>query len=355
MSHSVQKQDQNQNLQLKKISEQVIVITGASSGIGLATALMAAERGARVVLSSRSESDLRDAVSQIRQKGGDAIFVQADVTKLEDVDRIAERAISEFGRIDSWINNAGTSIFGKLTEVPMEEKRQLFEVNFWGVVYGCRAAVKAMKKSGGAIINVGSTLSDHAIPIQGMYSATKHAVKAYTDVLRMELEADKIPISVSLVKPASIDTPFTEHSQNHQAAVPSLPAPVYHADVAAKAILNCCESPQRDVYVGGAAKFYSLMEKFVPRLTDFLMERILMDQSDPKLVRTQSEALFSEGEISEAKVEGNYPHHVSKSSLYTAAVQNPGKSCAVAAGLGVAAYAAFKAVQNARKPGDVTH
>ena len=340
---------------LKKISEQVIVITGASSGIGLATAIMAAANGARVILAARSENDLRDAVCRIRQKGGEAIYVAADVTKLEDVERIAERALSDFGRIDSWINNAGTSIFGKLTEVPMEEKRQLFEINFWGVVYGCRSAVKAMKQSGGAIINVGSTLSDRAIPIQGMYSATKHAVKAYTDVLRMELEADKIPISVSLVKPASINTPFPEHSRNHQRAVPTLPAPVYDPTVAAQAILNCCETPQRDVYVGGAAKFYSLMEKFVPRFTDFLMEKILMDQSDPKLVRKQSEALFAEGEVSEASVDGEYPHHVMKSSLYTSAVQNPGKSAAVAAGLGVAAFAAYKALQNARKPGETTH
>jgi short-subunit dehydrogenase len=340
---------------LKKISEQVIVITGASSGIGLATALMAAERGAKVILSARSENDLRDAVCQIRQKGGEAVYVEADVSSLEDVDRIAERALSEFGRIDSWINNAGISIFGKLTEVPMEEKRRLFEVNFWGIVYGCRAAVKAMSKSGGAIINVGSTLSDRAIPIQGMYSATKHAVKAYTDVLRMELEADKVPISVSLVKPGSINTPFTEHAQNHQSAVPTLPAPIYDPTVAAKAILNCCETSQRDVYVGGSAKFYSLMEKFVPRFTDFLMEKILMDQSGPKQVRKQSEELFSEGEISAAKVDGESPHHVMKLSLYTSAVQNPGKSAAVAAGLGVAAFAAYKALQNARKPGEATH
>ena len=282
----------------KKICDQVIVITGASSGIGLATAIMAAEQGARVVLAAQNKCDLRDAVSRIRQSGGEAIYVEADVAKLEDVDRVAKRAVEEFGRIDSWINNAGTLIFGKLTEVPMEEKRRFFEVNFWGVVYGCRAAVKLMQKSGGAIINVGSTVSDPAIPIQGMYSVTKQAVKAYSDVLRRELEADKILISISLVKPASINI---------------------DAKVVATAILNCCEQPQRDVYAGGSAKFYSLMEKFVPRFTDFLMERILMDQADPKLVR------------------------------------NPAKSAAVAAGLGVAAFAAYKALQNARKPGEVIH
>jgi NAD(P)-dependent dehydrogenase (short-subunit alcohol dehydrogenase family) len=113
------------------------------------------------------------------------------------------------GRIDTWVNNAGVSIYGRIEEVPDADSRRLFDTNFWGVVNGSRIAAKIMKETGGgAIINVGSTLSDRAVPIQGMYSASKHAVKGFTDAFRMELESDDVPISVTLVKPAAIDTPY---------------------------------------------------------------------------------------------------------------------------------------------------
>jgi len=129
----------------KKLKDQVIVITGASSGIGLATARMAAERGAQVVLAARNEADLQSVAEEIRANGGRAVAVAADVSREDDVDRVGEAAMREFGGIDTWVNNAGLSIYGKLTDVPMEDKRRLFDVNFWGVVNGCRTAVRFMK------------------------------------------------------------------------------------------------------------------------------------------------------------------------------------------------------------------
>jgi NAD(P)-dependent dehydrogenase (short-subunit alcohol dehydrogenase family) len=191
---------------LKALADQVIVITGASSGIGLATARLAAERGARLVLASRNEEDLRRACDEIRAKGGRATFVVADVAVPQAVDRIAATAIDEFGGFDTWVNNAGVSIYGKLTEIPLADKRRLFDTNFWGVVHGCRSAVRHLRERGGAIINIGSIVSDRAVPLQSIYSASKHAVQGYTDGLRMELEHEKLPISVTLVKPSAIDT-----------------------------------------------------------------------------------------------------------------------------------------------------
>jgi short-subunit dehydrogenase len=203
----------NRGPRLKRVREQVIVITGASSGIGLATARLAAERGAHVVLAARNQQDLEQVTNEIRANGGHAVCVAADVANPEDVDRIAETAMREFGRIDTWVNNAGLSLYGKLTEVPMADKRRLFDINFWGVVNGCRTAVRFMKHNGGALINLGSEVSDRAIPLQGIYSASKHAVKGYTDALRMELEHDEVPISVTLVKPSAINTPYPEHAR----------------------------------------------------------------------------------------------------------------------------------------------
>jgi NAD(P)-dependent dehydrogenase (short-subunit alcohol dehydrogenase family) len=189
-------------LKLKNVTDQVIVITGASSGIGLATAELAAKRGARVVLNARSEHDLRQVCDRIRAGGGRATYYAGDVANADAMQALARTAIQEFGGFDTWVNDAGISVYGRLTEVPLEDKRRVFDVNFWGVVHGCRAAVPHLRERGGAIINIGSEVSDRAIPLQGIYSASKHAVKAYTDALRMELEEQNAPVSVSLVKPA---------------------------------------------------------------------------------------------------------------------------------------------------------
>jgi short-subunit dehydrogenase len=265
-------------LQLKPLSEQVVVITGASSGIGLTTAEMAAQAGARVILSSRNESELLEAVTRIRAKGGRAFHIVADVADPEAVDRIGELAIEQFGGIDTWVNNAGIGMYGKLTDTPLADKRRLFDVDFWGVVHGCRTAVRNMRAAGGTIINIGSVASDRAAPLLGIYSAAKHAVKGYTDALRMELDKDGIPISVSLVKPASINTPFIEHARSHMSDEPEFIPPVYPPEEAARAILTCAERPMRDVLVGGSAKFLSGMGQMAPRAMDAYLEATAFEQ-----------------------------------------------------------------------------
>lgn len=200
-------------ISLLPISEQVMVITGASSGIGLVTAKAAARQGACVVLAARNEQDLRQAVGDIRASGGRAIHVVADVADPQQVEAIANAALHEFSRIDTWVNNAAVSMYGRIVDVPIEDMRRQMDVNYWGQVYGSRAAVRHLRQRGGALINVGSAVSDRAIPLQGNYCAAKHALKAFTDALRMELEEEGAPISVTLVKPASIDTPFFEKAR----------------------------------------------------------------------------------------------------------------------------------------------
>lgn len=264
-------------LKLKNLEQQVIVITGATSGIGLTTARMAARRGARLVLAARNEEALQKLTGEINADGGEAIYVVADVGSEGDVKTIAAEAIDKFDNFDTWINNAGVSIYGKLEKVPIEDFRQLFETNFWGVVYGSLTAAPHLKLTGGAIINVGSTLSDRAIPLQGMYCASKHAVKGFTDALRMELEAEDAPISVTLIKPAAIDTPYKEHAKNYLGVKPENPPPVYAPETVAEAILHCAENPTRDVFVGAGGKMLSLLGEYAPRLTDKYMENMMID------------------------------------------------------------------------------
>jgi NAD(P)-dependent dehydrogenase (short-subunit alcohol dehydrogenase family) len=258
------------NLTLKPVGEQVIVITGASSGIGLVTAKRAARVGARVVLAARNEHDLRTAVEGIRRAGGRAAYEVADVADAAQVDRIAATALREFGRIDTWVNNAAVSMYGRIMDISIEDMRRQFDVNYWGQVYGSRVGVSHMRKEGGALINVASALADRAIPLQGNYCAAKHALKAFTDTLRMELEEEGAPISVTLVKPASIDTPFFDKAKTYLGIEPQPVPPVYAPEIAADAILACAERPIRDVIVGGSGKMLSIADN-LPALADRYM------------------------------------------------------------------------------------
>ncbi len=324
----------------KKLSEQAIVITGASSGIGLATAKMAAARGARVVLSSRNSEDLDDIVRHIREAGGKALAVATDVTNYTEMEQLREEAEREYGIIDTWINNAGTSIFGKLLDVPLPEEKKLFEVNFWGVRNGCRIGVDAMRANGGVLINLGGEVSVAAIPLQGMYSATKQAVKAYTDALRLELARDQIPIAVSLIRPAAIDTPFPEHAVNRlKEGAPSLPNPTYHPDVAAEAILRCAEKPQRDVYVGASSRFFALLSAIFPEMTDSMMEKTLFEEQTKGDLLAHHEVFegLHHAPVREGRVHGNPKGRVGGTSAYTRLSHS--SLVGIAAGIGLGAGA----------------
>jgi short-subunit dehydrogenase len=282
---------------------------------------MAARAGARVVLSARNEQDLRRVTQEIRGRGGQAAFAVADVADPDAVMRVAETAVREFGGFDTWVNNAGVSIFGKLTEVPLEDKRRLFDTNFWGVVHGCRAAVKYLKEQGGTIVNIGSIVSDRAVPLQGMYSASKHAVQGYTDALRMELEHDRVPIAVTLVKPSAIDTPYLEHARNYMEAAPNFPPPVYDPELVAKAILRCAERPVRDLTVGGGGRMMSVVGRVAPRTMDRYMETIMFrQQRDPERPIGRNDSLY--GPSRDGLARGPYSGRVKKSSVYTSAMMS---------------------------------
>ncbi len=282
--------------ELKPIGQQVIVITGASSGIGLATARAAAAKGAKVVLASRNDTALAQVAEAIRTSGGQAMHVATDVGKREDVQNLAGRAIAHFGGFDSWVNNAGVGIFGRLHEVSDADNHQLFQTNFWGLVYGSFIAAEHLKERGGALINLGSVASDVALPMQGMYAASKHAIKGFTDAFRMELEAAGAPISVTLIKPTSINTPFSRNAKNYTDRAQQLPPPAYAPEEVARAILHAAEHGGRDYYIGGAGKILSSFNKHAPRAMDFLGERMMGQQFRDEPPRTPEGALYHSGE-----------------------------------------------------------
>ena len=299
---------------LKPLNQQTIVITGASSGIGRATAREAARRGAKLVLASRNREALEKLVDELKDGGASAVAVVADVGVAEDHEKIVQAAMLAFGGFETWINNAGVSIFGKLEDVAMEDQRQLFETNYWGVVYGSMAALGELRQRGGALINVGSEVSDFPIPLQGAYSASKHAVKGFTDALRLELEADGAPVSVTLIKPGSIDTGFVENAKNYMDVEPKLPPPVYSPTVVANAILHAAEHPMRDVYVGGAARAMAAMGLAMPGVADKVLgPKMYRAQRSRRPAEERQDALWHSGQA----VEGGHSRGVCQTSLYT--------------------------------------
>jgi short-subunit dehydrogenase len=332
---------------LKKLNQQIIVITGASSGIGLVTALAAVEFGAHVVLVSRNEEALQEIEQKINLSGGKAAYVVADVGNRGEVEKVAKEAINQFGRIDTWINDAGVSIWGKLEEVSEEDSKKLFDTNFWGVVNGSLVALPYLKKQGGALINVGSVASDIALPLQGMYSASKHAVKGFTDALRIELEQEQAPVSVTLIKPSGINTPFTEHAKNYTDREPKLPPPVYRPEEVANAILYAATHVERDIYVGGGGKLMSSLNKRLPGVMDVVSRKVLAKgELKDEPVKYKFSALHNPGE--DGKIEGNQPGNVRKTSYYMRSSLNPALTglAIAAAGMATLAYIGRKALES---------
>jgi len=318
-------------LRLKKLKNQVIIITGASSGIGLATARMAARKRARVVVAARNETELRNLCEEIQRSGGEARYVAADVANEQEIRRVAAEAVGHFGGFDTWVNNAGVSIYGRILDTQIEDARRLFDTNFWGVVHGSRIAAEHLRQAGGALINVGSVVSDVAAPLQGFYAASKHAVKGFTDALRMELEEQKAPISITLIKPGAIDTPYTQHAKNLLEDEPTHTPPVYDPELVAEAILHAAENPVRDFFVGGGAKLMSTMGRYAPRMADKYMESMMVSGTHSGRPReNKGDALYSPTFGGEER--GNYQGMARRTSAYTSAALHPVISGAIGLG-----------------------
>ncbi len=317
-------------LKLKPLRDQAIVITGASSGIGLVTARTAARAGASVLMVARSEEVLRKLVAELQAEGHRVEAKAADVGDFEGVKAAAAYAEQVFGRIDTWVNDAGVAIYARLADTPGDEHERLFRTNYFGTVHGCQAALPYLRKQGGALITVGSLVSDIASPVMGAYSASKHAARAYIEVLRMELAEEGAPVSVTLVKPGGIDTPIAHHAANHEGGEAQIPPPVYDPQLVADAILACAVRPTREVTVGGAARAQALFAVHFPTLYEWLAPKAARAFTDKTKTQPEPDNLkWGVGAGEERS--GEHPA-ARKTSLYTAAVLHPKTTAAVGIG-----------------------
>ena len=332
------------SLHLKPLEDQVMVITGASSGIGLVTARMAAQRGVRLVLAARSEDALRALSEEIGQAGGEAIALTCDVSDEADVERVRDAAIERFGGFDTWVNNAGTGMYGKILDVPTDAIEAVFRTNVFGVFHGSRVAGRYFRERGradgrfdGTVINIGSVLSYQPIPLQGVYVATKHAVKGMTDSLRQECMADGLPISVTCIMPNAIDTPYADHAANYTGKDVTLPPPVFAPETVARAILHAAGTPTRDLTVGGMFKPVTALNKVFPGVVDWFMANLMVGAQtkdapvgsrEPRALVEASSATHA-GALQENSSEGRWsiPY-----SGYTQARMHPVATTAIVAG-----------------------
>ena len=300
-------------MQLKPINQQVVAVIGASSGIGRETALQFALRGAKVVVCARNESKLASLVDEIRGFGGEVTpIVIDDVAVFEQVKAIADRTVEVYGRLDTWVHVPAVGLFATFDNTTPEEFKRVIDVGLMGQVYGAMAALPHLKREGrGALIHISSMEGVRSLPYQSAYSAAKHGVEGFLEAMRLELQHEGIPISVTSVKPAVINTPFWNNALTKLGVKPSGIPPYYDPRLVADAVLYVAEHPTRDYLVGDAARMLDALQRLSPELADSLL--LLMGfqsqrTNEPKSPDDQNN--LYEPVLTDARVDGDFSNLV---------------------------------------------
>jgi NAD(P)-dependent dehydrogenase (short-subunit alcohol dehydrogenase family) len=275
----------------------VIVITGASSGFGKGVARKFSSEGACVVLAARRGPLLDALTREIEEAGGDALPVLSDVSRRSDVERLAEQAISRFGRIDVWFNNAGVGALGRFEDVPLSDHVQVIETDLLGTMYGSYVAMQRFRRQGhGTLINMASVLGKVPAPYYASYTAAKYGIVGLSAALRLELRQNRVPdIHVCTVMPTTFDTPFFDHIANYTGHEVKLIPPVYKPERVIDTVVRLAVHPEDEVMIGTAAKVSGIAHQIAPDTTEKLwaaqVHRTQIEQAGP--------ADFSKGAVHE--------------------------------------------------------
>lgn len=327
-------------MQLKPINQQVVAVVGASSGIGRDTALKFARRGAKVVVAARSESGLSSLVREIQSFGGEAIAVVADVSDFNQVKAIADKTVVQYGRLDTWVHVAATGVIAPFEKITPEEFQRVINVTLMGQVYGAMVALPYLKQEGrGALIHVSSMEGRRSLPLQSPYCAAKHGLEGFLEALRVELQHEGLPISVTSILPAVINTPFYNNMRTKLGVKPTGIPPYYQPDLVSDAILYTAENPTRDFIVGDVGRMLDFLQRFSPELVDSLLALIGFEgqrTNEPKS-EVGPDNLFAPVPDHD-RVEGDFGN-LTIPSISDWVEMNPAiKWGALAAGMGIAAF-----------------
>ena len=258
----------------RPLSEQTIVITGSSSGIGREAARRAGRRGARVVLAARNEAALEAAAGEVEQEGGRPHVEVTDMAEPDQVDRLADRAAARFGGIDTWVNCAGISAYGHFDDLAPEEIERVIRVDLLGPMHGARAALAHLRLRGGTLINVASVLGAQPAPFQAPYCAAKAGLIAFGRSLRMELDQEEdTDVHVTTILPPSVNTPFFDHARSRLGRAPKPMPPVYEPGVVADSIVFAAEHPRHEIAVGAVGRQLTLLGRVAPEVGGLLFSR----------------------------------------------------------------------------------
>lgn len=261
-------------MRLKPIEQQVVVIVGTASGIGRETAHLFAARGARLVLADNDEAGLQSLSHEIRDRGGSAVPVVADVADQAQVATIAGTAVRSYGGFDTWVQVAAVAMYANFTDTSPEEFQRVVQVNLMGQVFGANAALPHLARAGGALIHVSSIEAKRAFPYHSAYAASKHGIDGFLETLRLELKHQKIPVSVTQIMPASINTPLFDKAETKLGVKSMGMPPFYEPRAVAEAILYAAEHEVRDIVVGGAGKALLWTQRLSPGLLDAILLRV---------------------------------------------------------------------------------
>ncbi|WP_126173066.1 SDR family oxidoreductase [Altericroceibacterium xinjiangense] len=319
-------------VKLKPLAEQVVVVIGAASGIGRETALRFGEAGASVLVAARDEDALRSLVAEIERAGGQAAHAVCDVADFAQVEAVARLAEERFGRVDTWVNDAAVAVYARFWDTKPDEFRRVMDVNYMGQIHGTLAALPLLRRQGGALIAISSVESMVSLPLHSAYAASKHAVEGAMDALRREIMAEGWPVSVTSVKPATIDTPLFPNSRNTMDVKPKGPPPYYDPAVVADCVLYAAQHPVRDMYAGGAARMMVANQHLAPGLMDQALSRFGIPASRTE----QPDPGGSEGNLQapsgDSRRSGGLPRGGRRFSLYTWMETHPGAAKVVAGG-----------------------
>jgi NAD(P)-dependent dehydrogenase (short-subunit alcohol dehydrogenase family) len=261
----------------KQLSEQVVVVTGASSGLGRAVARMAGGRRARVVCGGRNSDALDAAVAEIEDAGGEALAVDFDAAGEDECHQLVERAVDRFGRIDSFVRSHMVSVFGEVEQLRADELRRVLEVNFLGSVYCLWAALPHLRESRGTFVDVNSALAYRGIPLQAAYCASKAALRTFLESTRLELERADAGVDLCVLLPGAINTPHFDRVRQKLGLQPQPVPPIYQPEAFAEVVLHCCEHPARELPIGWGAQKALWAQKLAPRLVDRRLLRTAWD------------------------------------------------------------------------------
>ncbi len=304
-------------MRLKPVDQQVVALMGASSGIGRETAIRFAKRGAKVVVSARNEGVLQSLVDEIRRDGGEALAVPADVAEFEQVEAVADRAVEEYGALDTWVHLSGVGLYATFDQTKPEEFRRVIDVNLMGQVYGAMVALPHLKREGrGALIHISSVEAKRSAPFHSAYAASKHGIDGFLESLRVELKRQGWSIGVTNVMPAAINTPFFSSSHTKLGVKPRGFPPIYQPNTVADVVLYAAENPTREIIAGGAGKAMLLTQRISPRLMDALMLLAGFDSQKTDEPKSADEAHNLFEAVDEDRIEGDFSDRAHSSSLH---------------------------------------